>query len=124
MTPYTIFYGMPDDETKYNLVHSRSRMVVECAFGLWKNKFRIFKIELLHHHPSDMARLIEVSLVLHNWFIDYNEETLEIEPNEFPEWMHIGGDTVLDEDLNQVEGPCAQRTRDSIKQFIFNNVEL
>ncbi|KAG9408377.1 hypothetical protein AC1031_021616 [Aphanomyces cochlioides] len=111
MTPYAIYYGIPDNETKYKLVPSRSRMVVECAFGLWKNKFLIFKTELLHHHPSDMARLIEVSLVLHNWMTEYIDDTIDDnEPSDSPEWMHIGGDTVLDETLNQVDGICAQRT--------------
>ncbi|KAF0702872.1 hypothetical protein AaE_015662 [Aphanomyces astaci] len=47
MTPYTIYSDMPQDEAHYNTIHSRSCMVVERAFGLWKNKFRVFKTELL-----------------------------------------------------------------------------
>ncbi|ETV69526.1 hypothetical protein H257_14762 [Aphanomyces astaci] len=76
MTPYSIVSSMAPDEANYNWIHSRSRMVVERAFGRWKNKFRMFKHELLHHCPRDMARLIEVTLVLHNWYIDYDNEAV------------------------------------------------
>ena len=47
LTPYNIELYMPDDESHFNLLHSRTRIVVERAFGLWKNTFRIFKTELL-----------------------------------------------------------------------------
>ncbi|KAH9152173.1 hypothetical protein AeRB84_005355 [Aphanomyces euteiches] len=119
MTPYPIVENMAWDKAKYNYIHSRSRMVVERAFGRWKNKFRIFKNDLLHHSPYDMARLIEVTLVLHNRFIEYDEQVAEsIEPRRYPEWMHIGGDIVYAEEQNIVSGSCAERGRDYIKDFI------
>ncbi|ETV64339.1 hypothetical protein H257_18758 [Aphanomyces astaci] len=124
MTPYTIYSDIPQDEAHYNTIHSRSRMVVERAFGLWKNKFRVFKAELLQHRPSDMARLIEVSLVFHNWFIEFNEELDNFEPEFFPEWMHTGGDTVFDEELNQVDGAPAKRARDMIKLYLSQHVSI
>ncbi|ETV73918.1 hypothetical protein H257_11243 [Aphanomyces astaci] len=45
------------DEVHYNTIHSRSRMVVERAFGLWKNKFCFFRlscsnIDELHGAPD------------------------------------------------------------------------
>jgi len=124
MTPYAIYTDMPRDEAHCNTIHSRTRMAVERAFGLWKNKFRIFKTELVQHHPTDMARLIEVSLVLHNWFIEYDDDSGDFEPEFFPAWIHIGGDLVPDEDLNQVDGPAAQRARDSIKRYLYQNIDI
>jgi hypothetical protein len=119
MTPYPIVSGMAFEESNYNLVHSRSRMVVERAFGRWKNKFRIFKHELLQHCPHDMARMIEVTLVLHNWYIEYDAEVLvPVEPQVYPQWMHIGGDIVNQEDLFQVDGVAAERARDAIKDYL------
>ncbi|OQR86563.1 hypothetical protein ACHHYP_20474 [Achlya hypogyna] len=84
--------GYKLEEAHYNTVHSRSRMPVERAFGRWKNKFREFKSELVQHQPSDMARLIEMSLLCHNWFIDYEDYPDELDLELFPAWMHIGGD--------------------------------
>ncbi|CAK5129533.1 unnamed protein product, partial [Aphanomyces euteiches] len=119
MTPYPIVESMAADEAKYNYIHSRSRMVVERAFGRWKNKFRVFKNELMHHSPHDMAHLIEVTLVLHNWFIEYDGEISNFEEQRpFPEWMHIGGDIVHIDELNLVSGSSAERARDFIKEFI------
>ncbi|ETV67589.1 hypothetical protein H257_16188 [Aphanomyces astaci] len=70
MTPFEIRHGMPQDEAHYNYIHSRTRTLVERAFGLWKNKFRMFKSPLDHHTPQEMARLIETNMILHNWIID------------------------------------------------------
>ncbi|ETV65454.1 hypothetical protein H257_17820 [Aphanomyces astaci] len=61
MTPYPINDDMTNDEVNYNLLDSRTRMAVERAFGRWKNLFRVFKTDLLHHHPNDMARMIEAT---------------------------------------------------------------
>jgi hypothetical protein len=55
MTPYAIRLGMADDEAHYNLLHSRTRICVERAFGRWKNKFRIFKAEFQHHTPEGLT---------------------------------------------------------------------
>ena len=43
LTPYKIHFDMSKDESNYNYIHSRTRIVVECAFGLWKSTFRIFE---------------------------------------------------------------------------------
>ncbi|ETV77180.1 hypothetical protein H257_09066 [Aphanomyces astaci] len=112
ITPYSIVSHMDPKEANYNLV-------VERAFGRWKNKFRIFKHELLHHCPQDMARLIEVSLVLHNWYIDYDDDFVApVEPEIYPRWMHIGGDLVNVDELYQVDGAAAKRARDTIKNYL------
>ncbi|CAK4258287.1 unnamed protein product [Aphanomyces euteiches] len=46
-----------------------------------------------------MARLIEATMILHNWYIDLQEvfegPGLELEDVPQEEWMHIGGDEIL-----------------------------
>jgi hypothetical protein len=66
MTPYPIYFQMPDEESNYNYLHSRSRIVVEMAFGLWKNRFQIFKRPLNWKKPEGMSRMIEATMILHN----------------------------------------------------------
>ncbi|KAF0739178.1 hypothetical protein Ae201684P_012872 [Aphanomyces euteiches] len=73
ITPYPIRTSMPDDEAHFNLLHSRTRIVVERAFGLWKNTFRIFKTPLLQSNPAQMAAIITATMVLHNLFIDFDD---------------------------------------------------
>ncbi|KAF0714905.1 hypothetical protein AaE_011465 [Aphanomyces astaci] len=115
---------MPQDEVHYNHVHSCSRMVVERAFGVWKNTFRLFQVTLLHGTPEEMTLLIEATLVLHNWMIDEKEAALEAitipSPSEYEDWMHIGGDVIYDSEKNQIDGVEAVITRDHIKAYITN----
>ena len=119
MTPFSKFFGMPDDTSHYNLVHSRTRIVVEQAFGRWKNVFRVFKTDLLHRTPQEMARVIEATLVLHNWFIDFklSAEDLEL-PEQYEDWMHVGGDITLPDLTGLIDGDEAMACRNRIKNYL------
>ncbi|KAH9123941.1 hypothetical protein AeMF1_005222 [Aphanomyces euteiches] len=119
ITPYPIVFEMPDDESHFNLVHSRTRMVVEQAFGLWKNTFRIFKTPLLHGTPEQMAHLIQATLVLHNWFIDFKQDTDRLKIPKKKKWMHVGGDLVYPDEINLIDGPRARASRDTIKDYLY-----
>ena len=44
LTPYKIDIGMAEDEIKYNYLNSKTRIAVERAIGLLKNKFKIFNL--------------------------------------------------------------------------------
>ena len=46
LTPYDIDDNMPADERNYNYLHSCTRIVVENAFGMLKNRCRRFKAPL------------------------------------------------------------------------------
>lgn len=87
MTPYKIYYGMPKDEARFNYYHSKMRIVAECALGLFKGRFRLFKNPLRHHCPNKMASLISASIVVHNWLIELGDQSVQ---DEREPWMHIG----------------------------------
>ncbi len=118
LTPYPIETGMAEDESYYNLVHSRTRIVVEQAFGSWKSKFRIFKKGLEQRSPATMAQLIESTMILHNWIIDL--ENIE-DDCYIREWMHVDGDTLLTNELNRVSSDVSKTARDRVKRHLFSN---
>jgi len=120
MTPFPIQDGMAEDEAHYNWVHSRARMAVERAFGIWKNTFRVFKTELLQDDPNDMALVIQSTMVLHNLFIDYHDMTGAWDESTAADWMHLGGDLVYDDEMNLVDGPAAEKARNILKQYLTN----
>ena len=70
LTPFEIFSGMPADEKRYNYLHSRTRITVECAFGMLKGRWRILKRALNMKTPGSCARTIISCLVLHNLTIN------------------------------------------------------
>ncbi|OQS07662.1 hypothetical protein THRCLA_20094 [Thraustotheca clavata] len=112
---------MRDDEAKFNLLHSRTRIVVEQAFGLWKGKFRIFKQTLQMKSPQKMAMVIEATMVLHNWIIDY--ESSPMAPNA-SEWMHYTGDIVFNSEMNEVCNVDASQLKDNTKQYLNLHVQV
>ncbi|KAF0775111.1 hypothetical protein AaE_001189, partial [Aphanomyces astaci] len=91
LTPFPIVPNMDKAEAHYNLLHSRTRIVVEQCFGLWENKFRLFKKPLEFQSPERMAQTIEATLVLHNWIIDLDPSSSQPDSRD---WMHLGGDIV------------------------------
>ncbi|KAH9098052.1 hypothetical protein LEN26_016762, partial [Aphanomyces euteiches] len=127
LTPYPIRFNMHEEEAHYNLVHSRARNCVERAFARWKNKFRIFKSDLTHHTPEEMARLIEATMILHNWYIDLQEvfegPGLELEDVPQEEWMHIGGDKILAGTEHRVDGNEAEDRRHLVRDYLYRCVE-
>jgi hypothetical protein len=115
MTPFPIVPNMDDSESHYNLLHSRTRIVVEQAFGLWKNKFRIFKKPLEFQRPQTMASIVEATLVLHNWIIDF--DPAEIQPVA-REWMHLRGDVVLPREKYTIDSDLAKKNREHLKNYL------
>ncbi|RHY02429.1 hypothetical protein DYB36_008482 [Aphanomyces astaci] len=115
LTPYPIVSNMGEAESHYNLIHSRTRIIVEQCFGLWKNKFRLFKKPLEFQSPQQMALVIEATLVLHNWIIDLDPAATQ--PDE-REWMHLNGDILLPCERYTIDSVLAQVTRDNVKNYL------
>ncbi|KAE9199582.1 hypothetical protein PF005_g15676 [Phytophthora fragariae] len=62
-------------ERNYNFHHSRTRIVVECTFARWKNRFRILKRPQEAKTVYNVTSTIVASMVLHNIAIDIRDTT-------------------------------------------------
>ncbi|ORY17876.1 hypothetical protein BCR33DRAFT_751145 [Rhizoclosmatium globosum] len=123
MTPYPIYFQMPDDKPKYNYHHSRARMTVKRVFGLFKGRFQTYKKALVLETPQYMSAVITATLVLHNWLIDL-DATDAVDAKE-RRWMHINGDHQRQDERNRVDpvsGDDARAVRDNLKNLIFSVV--
>jgi hypothetical protein len=109
MTPYPIRPGMDREEARYNYYHSKSRMVVEMAFGLLKMKFGILRTPLNMKSKESMAKIILASMIIHNWLIDLKE------PEETLTAPLLIDD--IETDRNNVDA-VARDLRDSLKIYL------
>jgi hypothetical protein len=115
MTTYKYEFQMPKHESNFNYQHSRTRIVVECAFGLLISRFSIYRVPLNLNSLESNINLIVA--ILHNMLIDFGEH----EDNIFIEnWMHIGSDSSAETDEYQVAGLIAKQRRDAIANYILN----
>ena len=65
MVPYPIRVGMTDVEHLYNYKLSGTRMIVECAFGRLKGRWRILYTKQ-QGSPKDASRVALACAILHN----------------------------------------------------------
>ena len=79
MVPFDMYQNMPRDQRTYNYLHSKTRIVIECAFGMLKERFRIFKTTLNHTPVQRSADIVVACMVLHNILIDLQDDTLNEE---------------------------------------------
>jgi len=75
LTPYdNVMHGSHEDN--YNFFHSSSRITVECAFGEVDLRWGIFwkplRFSLVHN-----CRVIDAAMRLHNFIVDFRENTRE-----------------------------------------------
>jgi hypothetical protein len=81
LTPYEITSTMPRSEVVYNYKHSKTRIVVECALGLLKGRFRKLSMLLNQKNTTSMAELIIACMLVHNLLIDVHDPVpVEEEP--------------------------------------------
>ncbi|CAG5055410.1 unnamed protein product [Parnassius apollo] len=70
-------------EARYNLSHTKTRVLIEKCFGVMKTRFRcIHKHRTLHYDPVKASKIIAAVFVLHNVAIKRNEplpDELELE---------------------------------------------
>lgn len=120
MTPYRYKDNMPHDQAHYNFHHSRTRMKVECAFGLWKEKFRIFKASLLQNNVRWMSTIIVATAILHNWFIDAEDDVYL----QYNEDVHVAQRYEADDmEPNENESDVALRRQEWLKRYIKNHIQ-
>ena len=60
-------------ERRYNRAFVRTRKTIECAFGLWKSRWRAMDRTggALCYNPDRVCRLVVATMVLHNICIDH-----------------------------------------------------
>ena len=127
MTPYAEDEGFGPLEANYNYLHLASRMVVECALGLLKNRFQIFLKPLNMSSRDYFGRnitaatanglIVDACMRLHNALINLNNDVEPIpDINEMEnredanENTNAGGEVVL--------GEQARARRDRIRDWL------
>ncbi|KAL1277301.1 hypothetical protein QQF64_023974 [Cirrhinus molitorella] len=72
MKPYP-FRQLDHSQRVYNYHLSRARRVVENAFGILANRFRVFRSTILLH-PDSVTKTTLASVCLHNFLCDRRSE--------------------------------------------------
>ncbi|EEY68939.1 uncharacterized protein PITG_05084 [Phytophthora infestans T30-4] len=77
MTPFVGNTGecLTRKQLLYNYQHSRSRIAVECSFGLWKGRFRIVKCRLNTKSVEKAVDIVAATIVLHIILMDMKDDT-------------------------------------------------
>lgn len=133
LTPYEIHDKMTPEEKNYNYLHSRTRITVENAFGLLKNRFRRFQAPLnqrgslnngwhrgrtIKTASAQASRIIRAALILHNVYIDLNDDVpIDIEPENGGE-MTCVNENDLEAPPGAIDGEHAKRRRDIFKVYL------
>ena len=133
LTPYDIRDEMTADERNYNYLHSRTRIVVECALGRLKGRFRRFQSPLSQRgnknngwrpgkkdsHPCQRAaRIARSCLIMHNLLIDL-KDTYQVV--EYPEEPDVNGLEHIAEAVvpGVISGDDAKSVRDAVKDYLY-----
>lgn len=75
--------GLRQNERNYNYRLSRARRVVENAFGMWANRFRVF-LTTINLKPETVQKLVLASCIIHNLLRDFNPDNYRL-PEHAPE---------------------------------------
>lgn len=87
-------FGRPADllprEVNFNAAHGKARRVIECCFGLLKQRFRVLLFRMELKTPEFTVIVIKACLCLHNLLLQYEPLTAQ----ELDERLHdaIDGD--------------------------------
>lgn len=76
ITPFS-HLTQDSSERKFNYLHSKTRIVVEMAFGDLKNRFKILRKALHHRSLYHDANIIEACFILHNILISLSDNALD-----------------------------------------------
>lgn len=93
MKPYP-YHSNLREKLVYNARLSRARHVVEHAFGILSNRFRVFLAPMNFRKPETVEIITLASCVLHNFLLDPNDVLLNqsvdslIENNESPDSIY------------------------------------
>uniref|UniRef100_A0A915K9S8 DDE Tnp4 domain-containing protein n=1 Tax=Romanomermis culicivorax TaxID=13658 RepID=A0A915K9S8_ROMCU len=78
----------PDDLSDFFRAHARTRRIIECAFGVLKNRWQCLKERLRVKEVIFASNVIKCCFALHNFILDTaenSEDDFEETDIEFPE---------------------------------------
>ncbi|POM79085.1 hypothetical protein PHPALM_3309 [Phytophthora palmivora] len=67
--------GLTRKQLRYNYLDSRTRVAVECAFGLWKGRFRIVNCCINTKCVKKAVGIVTATMVLHNILLGLKDDT-------------------------------------------------
>lgn len=109
LTPYRDYGTLDEGQKIYNKAFSATRVLIENAFGLLKNRFRqLMKLE--YHDVDKMAKFIICCCVLHNICID-NKDFVETEDS-------VDAEDANEENTEETLRTNGEKKRDAIKRFL------
>ncbi|KAI1726429.1 DDE superfamily endonuclease domain-containing protein [Ditylenchus destructor] len=95
--------------------HAKTRRIVECAFGLWKNRFTCLKTGMRMKDPKFSCKIIKATGYLHNFLIQ--ERTAD--ENDDDDFMEQSHDEEVEEPAEEDYQNAANRF-----QFIYQEFRL
>lgn len=111
ITPFRTGASITERQTRFNEIHSKTRITVERSIGVAKNTFRcILGARQLHYKPEKAAQIVNACVALHNLRIKFKMDFDE------PELSTGEGDAdfhVIESNQND-----ANRTREEIMNNI------
>lgn len=63
------------DELVFNYRLSRARRIVECAFGIMANRFRLLR-KSMHNSPDNAIKITRCIIALHNFLLENGDDEL------------------------------------------------
>jgi hypothetical protein len=107
------------DQLRFNTIHSKTRMVVENAFGLLKTRFQILRTIMESKSQAHLSNLIISCVALHNILIDLGEEDLQLLPDPWENLPDIIPEVMDYDRLNEVlEADEAKSIRYSVMNYL------
>jgi len=107
-------------ERRYNVAHRKTRRVIECAYGVYKNSFLCLK-RLRHKDPAFCCEVIKACAVIHNLrtpedYVGALEDTLnnmglEMEADEDDDDLNDGDDMADSGDEDEDAPPTQAAAR-------------
>lgn len=120
LTPYRDYGNLSESERKFNLNFCRTRVKIENAFSLLKNRFRQL-IRLDFHSVETMAKFIMACCVLHNICINMDDSP----PDDFEEIVSSESDNnddpLAEDRRDNLLTQLGQMKRNEVKNLLFNS---
>lgn len=117
VTPFKDNGHLTEQQTRFNFIHSSTRMVVENAFGLLKGRFRRLQFFTENRNLNLISNLIVSACVLHNMCI-MAQDDYDVDSDDAILIETVAADNNTDIEFNQ----NATRRQTLINELVVRNV--